>query len=178
MELERIYNVPLRREWLKVPLYKRAKKATLALRQFLEQHMKSEDVFIGKHLNEAVWAHGMRNPPHHVKVTCVKDDAGVVRAELFGVKIEQPLPVEKKEGALDKVKAALGKKDEKKVGFIEKIDSVIEKKDKEDSEEVVVPAQVSDSVLSAVENVADIKNVVKPKKVAKPKVSKKEVKNQ
>lgn len=84
--LERIYNVPLRREWLKVPLYRRAKKATTALREFLQKHMKSENVLIQKELNEAVWAHGMRNPPHHVKVQATKDDKGVVRANLVGVK--------------------------------------------------------------------------------------------
>ena len=37
--LERTYNVPLRKEWLKVPKYKRAKKAVTALRQFLVKHM-------------------------------------------------------------------------------------------------------------------------------------------
>lgn len=97
-----------------MPLYKRAKKATTALREFLMRHMKSETVLIGKHLNEFVWAHGMRNPPHHVKVTCVKGDDGVVKAELFGVKLEQKVEKGKDKGAVAKVKEAItGKKDEK-----------------------------------------------------------------
>ena len=35
VKLERVYNVPLRKEWLKVPKYKRSKKALAALKQFL-----------------------------------------------------------------------------------------------------------------------------------------------
>ena len=46
--LERTYNVPLRRELLKVPRYRKTQKATKALREFLAKHMKSDDVKIGK----------------------------------------------------------------------------------------------------------------------------------
>lgn len=98
--LERTYNVPLRKEWLKVPRYKRAKKASVALQQFLEKHMKVERVIIGKFLNEEVWKHGMRNPPHHVKVNVIKKD-DVCKAELFGkeLKFEEKKDKEaKKEG--------------------------------------------------------------------------------
>ncbi len=95
-DLERVYNVPLRKEWLKKPKYLRAKKAARALREFLVKHMKSEEVKLGKHLNEELWKHGMKNPPHHVKLTAIKDDKGVVRAELFGFKYEE-FKKEKKE---------------------------------------------------------------------------------
>jgi len=95
-DLERVYNVPLRKEWLKKPKYLRAKKAARALREFLIKHMKSEDIRLGKHLNEELWKHGMKNPPHHVKVTAIKDDKGVVRAELVGFKYEE-FKKEKKE---------------------------------------------------------------------------------
>jgi large subunit ribosomal protein L31e len=94
--LERTYNVPLRREFLKVPRYKRTKKAVSAMKDYLSKHMKSEDVRLGKHLNEELWKHGIRNPPHHVKVTVQKDEKGVVRAELFGHKIELKKEPEKK----------------------------------------------------------------------------------
>lgn len=86
--IERVYNVPLRKEYLKVPNWKRTKKAVAALRQFLSKHMKSEDVRISKELNEKLWDNGIKNPPHHVKVTVKRDDKGVVRAELFGEKKE------------------------------------------------------------------------------------------
>ncbi len=88
--LERTYTIPLRREYLKAPRYKRTEKASRALRAFLVRHMKSEQVNIGKHLNEFLWMHGMKNPPHHVKVNCIKVD-DIVYAELFG----KPLKITK-----------------------------------------------------------------------------------
>ena len=94
--LERVYNVPLRKEYRKGPRWKRTKKAVRALREFLTKHMRSENVKLGKELNEELWKHGIRNPPHHVKVTATKDEKGVVKAELFGV--EKKTKEEKKLG--------------------------------------------------------------------------------
>jgi large subunit ribosomal protein L31e len=84
--IERTYNVPLRKEFRKVPRYKKSKKAVTALKQFLVKHMKSDNVKVGKSINEEIWKHGIKNPPHHVKVTVTKDDKGEVKAELFGMK--------------------------------------------------------------------------------------------
>ena len=81
--LERTYNVPLRKEYMKAPRWNRTKKAVTALRQFLVKHMKSENVLLSKELNEEMWKHGIKNPPHHVKVKATKDDKGVVKAELL-----------------------------------------------------------------------------------------------
>ena len=67
MATERNYIIPLRREWLKTPRYKRSKKAVAAIRQFLSKHMKSDKVKLGRNLNLAVWADGIKNPPHKVK---------------------------------------------------------------------------------------------------------------
>jgi large subunit ribosomal protein L31e len=87
--IERTYNIPLRKEYQKVPRWKRSKKAVTALKQFLQKHMKSEDVKLSKEINEKVWQHGIKNPPHHVKVTVTKDDKGEVKAELFGLAEKQ-----------------------------------------------------------------------------------------
>lgn len=100
--LERTYNVPLRREYQKVAYWKRTKKAVTAMRQFIIKHMKSENVKLGKELNDKLWQHGIRNPPHHVKITVTKNEQGEVRAELFGVttkevKKENKKPVKKEE---------------------------------------------------------------------------------
>ena len=89
--LERTYNVPLRKEYLKKPRYKRAKKAVSALREFVEKHMKSNDVKIGKHVNNQIWARGIKNPPHHVKVVCTKDSEGLVKVEMFGAPKEEQI---------------------------------------------------------------------------------------
>lgn len=91
--LERTYNVPLRKEYMKAPRWNRTKKAVTALRQFLAKHMKSEEVKLSKELNEFMWKHGIKNPPHHIKVKAVKDEKGVVKAELFGAE----KPASKKE---------------------------------------------------------------------------------
>ncbi|MDO8656399.1 MAG: 50S ribosomal protein L31e [Nanoarchaeota archaeon] len=93
--LERTYNVPLRREYQKAPRWKRTEKAVVGLRQFLGKHMKSEKVLLSTTLNNLLWKHGIKNPPHHVKVTAVKDKEGVVHAELFGVKKEEPKATKK-----------------------------------------------------------------------------------
>ncbi len=88
--IERTYNIPLRREYLKAPRWNRTKKAVRALRQFLVKHMKSPDVRLGVQLNQELWKHGIRNPPHHIKVLASKTKEGVVTAELFGVKKKEP----------------------------------------------------------------------------------------
>ena len=91
--IERTYTIPLRREYMKVANHRRTEKASRALREFISKHMKSENVNIGKYLNEFVWMHGMKNPPPRVKVNIVKVPEGVVYAELFG----KPLKIGKEE---------------------------------------------------------------------------------
>lgn len=110
MALERTYVIPLRKEWLKVPLYKRSKKAVTALKQFLAKHMKSEEVKIGKNLNEFIWRHGIKNPPHKVKVIVTKGDDNIVLAELEGFKYEIKTKGEKKK---PKATSAVGRLREK-----------------------------------------------------------------
>ena len=112
-KLERVYNIPLRREWLKKPDYKRAKKAVSAVREFLSRHMKSDNIKLGKHLNEDIWKRGIKNPPHHIKVTAVKYDEGLVRAELVGFPIEEPKKEKKGKLAALKEKVTGKKKEEK-----------------------------------------------------------------
>ncbi len=80
--LEREYNVPLRKEFLKAPKYKRANRAVRAVKDFVAKHMKSNDVSVGKFLNLEIWKNGMRNPPGKVSVKAVKDDSGKVTVEL------------------------------------------------------------------------------------------------
>jgi len=120
--LERKYNIPLRSQWLKVPRYKRAKKAAIAVRKFLIKHMKPEEmdprnVKLGKYLNDELWKHGIKNPPHHIKVDVTKDDKGLVKAELEGA------PVEKKEEKKERKK--------KPANLKEKIEQKLDKKDVE-----------------------------------------------
>jgi len=105
-DIERVYIIPLRRAFLNVPKYKRAKKAASAVRIFIAKHMKSEEVKIGRYLNEKLWEHGIKNPPHHVKVIAKKDDKGKVTVELPTI----PKKAEKKK---IKEKLVKGKEGEK-----------------------------------------------------------------
>lgn len=98
IELKRTYNIPLRKEFMKSPRGRRSKRAISALRRFLMRHMKSTEIRIGRYLNQKIWEHGIRNPPHHVKVEAEKDSDGIVRAELAGAKIEEDKRFKKKKG--------------------------------------------------------------------------------
>ncbi len=85
--LERTYIIPLRREWLKVPEYKRANKAVKAIKQFLVRHMKVYDrdtrrVKIDLLLNNELRFRGMRKPPAKIKIKAVKYDNDIVKVEL------------------------------------------------------------------------------------------------
>src|SRR3989338_1819833 len=94
--LERVYTIPLRRETLKVPPFRKANKAVKTLREFISRHMKSENVVVGKYLNLKIWNHGAKNPPGKVKVNAVKDDKGKVFVELVDAPKEVPKVEEKK----------------------------------------------------------------------------------
>ena len=97
MATERTYIIPLRKQVNKSPRYKRAKKAVNTVKIFLAKHMKSDDIKIGTVLNELLWERGIKNPPSKIKVTVIKDDKGVAKAELFGHTYIEKKKAEKKE---------------------------------------------------------------------------------
>ena len=65
---KRTYIIPLRREWLKVPRWRRSKRAVDALHSYLEKHTKVENVKISNWLNQAIWKDGGKNPPAKIEV--------------------------------------------------------------------------------------------------------------
>ena len=77
----RTYTVPLRREYLKTPKWRRAEKAVSTLRSFVERHSKIEEIKIGRWVNESIWKRGAKNPPSRVRVD-VKRVADSVTVEL------------------------------------------------------------------------------------------------
>ncbi|WP_088334819.1 MULTISPECIES: 50S ribosomal protein L31e [unclassified Methanopyrus] len=78
---ERVYTVPLR-DAKKAPLKKRAPRAVKALRQFIERHMKAEEVKIGNDVNEKIWERGIKKPPSKIRVRAVKYADGTVKVML------------------------------------------------------------------------------------------------
>ena len=113
MALERNYNVPLRKGFMKAPKYKRAKKAVNTLKIFIKKHMKSDEVKLGKNLNMEIWKHGIKNPPHHVKITAIKSDDGIVKVELEGVEYKEMTKEEKEQAQKQKKKKEAPKAEEK-----------------------------------------------------------------
>ncbi len=122
-ELKRVYNIPLRKEWLKAPKYKRAKKAVNTIKRFLVKHMKSENVKLGKKLNLKVWERGIKSPPHHVMINAIKDSENIVKAELVGFEYGEKAPEKVK-------KKKVEKKEEEKTE--EKLETKVEEKVQEE----------------------------------------------
>ena len=113
--IERTYNIPVRRAFQKVPRWRKTKKAVTAAKEFLAKHMKSSDIRLDKAVNEEMWKHGGKNPPHHIKVFAVKDKEGVVRASLVDAKKSSSKKSDSKKVEKKAVKAKPAKVEEKKV---------------------------------------------------------------
>lgn len=115
---EKQFTLNVRKDILKKPLYKRAKKAISSIREQTGKamHVKPENVKICKELNELVMSQGKHNPPTKYKLHAVMiDDFALV--ELQGV--EFPQKKEKKaldaKGLKEKIQEKLaGKEDIKK----------------------------------------------------------------
>ncbi len=167
-KLERTYNVPLRKGFQKAPRYKKAKKAVKTLKEFLARHMKVDikDVKIGPVINKKIWERGIRKPPHHVKVTAVKED-DIVKAELFGHKYEA-LKLETEEKKEEK------KTKEKDIKELEKEFDEVVKKPKE-KKETKKPAKKKtvEKETKAKPKKAPVKKKDKAKKAVKKKLAKK-----
>src|SRR3990167_8587004 len=73
MALERIYTIPLRKEFSRAPNYKRTKRSVRTIREFLQKHMKCDNVKLGKYLNLELWKNGRKNPPPRIQVKAIKD---------------------------------------------------------------------------------------------------------
>ncbi len=85
MTEKRTYTIPLRSEFRETERYNKTKRATRGVRAFLQKHMKSEEVRLGRELNEYLWSRGGQNPPHKVTVVTEKNAEGIVYADLEGV---------------------------------------------------------------------------------------------
>lgn len=100
-KIERVYVVPLRKHFRRAPVYKRSKRAMNYLKIFLAKHMKTEDIRIGRELNEAIFARGFDKPPHKVKITVIKE-SGIAKANIEGIPYKDFRPEEHKRGKEEK----------------------------------------------------------------------------
>ncbi|MFH0829869.1 MAG: 50S ribosomal protein L31e [Candidatus Aenigmatarchaeota archaeon] len=109
---ERIYMVPLRDAWL-APRTRRAKKAALLVRKFLEKHMKSDNVKIGTSINDMLWTRGIQHPPRKVRIH-VRRHEGIVYSELVGIDIKTPTAADEKKKKEKKAEKKQRIKEERK----------------------------------------------------------------
>lgn len=118
MAEEKLFTIPLRREWLRVPRWRRSKRAVDAVRHFVTRFAKAKEVKIGKWLNLALWECGAKSPPPrvYVKITKDKDTARVELAKLppkAAREAEKLKSKESKKKRLEILKAAKEEKEKK-----------------------------------------------------------------
>ena len=102
--MERLYTIPLRKEFSKVPDYKRTSKCIKAIRNFIKKHMKND---------------GRKNPPPRIKVKAVTEKIKEKDKEMEYIIVELP-----------HIKIELPKKEKKKIKE-EKKEEVVETKTEE-----------------------------------------------
>ncbi len=117
---EKEYVIPLRRRFKFSVRYKKTPKAIKTVKEFLARHMKIYDrdlnkIKLDKEVNEYLWARGIKNPPHKIKVKAVKV-GDIIKVEL--VDLPDKLKYKKLRHEKREIKAKEAK--EKKKSFKEK----------------------------------------------------------
>jgi large subunit ribosomal protein L31e len=79
--MERVYIIPLR-DVKRVPRTIRSPKAIRLVREFLQKHMKSDDIKIDSSVNEKIWERGIQKVPPKIKVKATKEEDGSVSVTL------------------------------------------------------------------------------------------------
>lgn len=150
--MEREYVIPLRKQTLHVPRYRRASKAAKTVREFLIRHMKTKEVRLGQELNMHLWERGIKNPPTRVKVKVVMLDDKIAKAELIGFEYKEAVKPGKKEKArglagklAEKLTAGKGSDEESKESLESQVEEKSEAKvEKKEAVEKPVKKEVSE----------------------------------
>jgi ribosomal protein L31E len=137
--LEREYIVPLRRAWIKVPYYRRTKRALRELKEFIAKHMKVPNrdikkVKIDKWLNIELWKRGIRKPHSKIKVKAKKLENNNVLVELSEIPEVIKWQIQKEAKSKEESDKIKKEKEEKKKQQEEKAKKEAEAKIKEESE--------------------------------------------
>lgn len=125
------HTIPLRRDFIKVPKYRRAKRAVNFIKKYVKRHSKQENIKIGSELNQHIWENGIRNPPGKVKVEILVDE-DVAIVNLPG--LLQPKEETKAEDKKESKKEKEDSKDSTKATKTEKVEekTTSKKEEKED----------------------------------------------
>ena len=79
---ERIYTVPLRKAYWTGSRLKRANRSVRILKEFVERHMKPEELLIQPEVNHEIWARGIQKPPRRLRIRATKNADNLVRVYL------------------------------------------------------------------------------------------------
>ncbi|MGY5853664.1 MAG: 50S ribosomal protein L31e [Candidatus Thorarchaeota archaeon] len=79
---ERIYTVPLRKAYWTGSRLRRANRAIRILKEFVERHMKPEELLIRPEVNERIWTRGIQKPPRRIRIRATKNSDNLVRVYL------------------------------------------------------------------------------------------------
>ncbi|MBU1727956.1 50S ribosomal protein L31e [Patescibacteria group bacterium] len=158
-KLEREYVIPLRARRMHVPRYKKTPKSIKTIKEFLARHMKIYDrdlkkIKIDKYLNEFLWARGIKNPVHKIKVKAIKEGVGeeeVVRVELVDYTKNLKFKKERNERIEKQGEAKAKKHEEKKK---EKTASESAEKKEEEAEKKLAVAEAGQKLEKAEHKIA------------------------
>lgn len=134
---ERVFTIPLRKEWLKEPRSKRSNRAMRTVREYVRKHTKAKAIKISKGVNEFMFSSGFKKSPGKIKIEVEGN------IELMNVKIPGEVIIKKREkktgvaGLRERLsgKAGENKKEEIKPEAEEKIkEAISEEKAKESAE--------------------------------------------
>ena len=143
--MERIYNIPLRKEFQKAPRYKKSGKSIRAIKEFILKHTKAKEVKIGKYLNELVWKNGPKNPPHKVNVKVTKEE-DIAKVELVDAPVEEVKEEVKEELQKEGMKESVAEKvaeEVKEESGKEIVKEVTKEKPKKKKEKVPTAAELA-----------------------------------
>ena len=79
---ERIYTVPLRMAYWTGSRPHRANRTVRILKEFIERHMKPEELLIQPEVNDKIWARGIQKPPRRLRIRATKNADNLVRVYL------------------------------------------------------------------------------------------------
>jgi large subunit ribosomal protein L31e len=171
-KLEREYTIPLRKEWMKVPRYRKTNKAVKAVKEFLVRHMKIRDgdlnkIKVDRYVNELLWMRGVKNPPSKVKVKAIKE-GDIVRVELVDI------PTNIKFKKLREEKVEISAKEIAKKRKAEKVETEVEEDKNKDGVEDKQAEKEDKSAIVEAGLEMQKEAAIKEKHTTKPKSPKQE----
>jgi large subunit ribosomal protein L31e len=130
---EQEYLIPLREKYRHVARYKKTPKAIKSVKEFIAKHMRIYDkdlnkIRLDKYVNEYLWARGIKNPPHEIRVKAIKDSEGIVKVEL----VNYPDKLKFKKLREEKVSKEAKEAIEKKKSLKERMQETMKGANKED----------------------------------------------